>query len=624
MKWKTIAIVISALFGLVLIGLLWWAATYDYNRLKPLIADQTQSLLGKKLDIEGDLAIRLRLPPTLTAENIRLQNASWGSRPDMLTVKRLEIQIGLWALWNHALEILELRLVEPDILIEQAARTGNFNWEPPPPAESAPTPTPSDAPPTDNAEFKWSLEGLTVEKGHIRWVDHADGRTENFDITQLRLERQSGPLPVKSTFEGRYNDRRFALEGASQLFGHIIRKRWPWPFDFRLETEGDTLSLKGAISARPQDMAHRPELSLTVQGERLDLRPWLASSGSNTHTGTGSKSPARIFSKAPLPFDALGALDGRLDLDLTHLLTPRFSLKDVKMTLQLDKGLLTVDPISAVAGGGDVSGSVSIDARSKTPRASAKFTITQMNAALMMKELRLREGLEGILDVRIDLNAQGRSTADWAASLGGYTQLVSGKGHIKGRFFGIFSKGITRQLLGMFGQEAARQQGTPINCLVMRTDSNAGQVAITHLVIDTPQTSILGDGRIDLKTEHLDIGLKPAPKRGVISLGGLTRPFRLGGTLAEPAMEVDPTESAITVGKLVGGVALFGPVGIAAALAGISADDENPCLSAIQAAEKGVTVDKHDESASGSDGANQEKGFFKSMGDRLKRLGGEK
>lgn len=624
MKWKTIAIVISALFGLLLIGLLWWAATYDYNRLKPLIADRVEILLGRKLSIEGDLAIRLRLPPTLTAENIRLQNATWGSRPDMLTVKRLEIQIGLWALWNHKLEILELRLVEPDILIEQAARTGDFNLKPSPPGEPAPTPAPPDATRNEDADFQWSLEGLIVEKGHIRWVDHTDGRTEDFDITELRLERQSGPLPVKSSFAGRYNGRRLALEGASQLFGHLIRKRWPWPFDFRLETEGDALSLKGALSAGQQDKVVRPELSLAVQGKRLDLRPWLASSGSDTHTGAGSKSPGRIFSKSPLPLDALGVFDGRLDLDVAHLLTPRLSLKDVKTTLRLDKGLLTVDPISAVAGGGDVSGSVSIDARSQIPRASTKFTIVQMNAALVMKELRLREGLEGILDIRIDLGAQGRSIADWAASLGGYAQLVSGKGHIKGRLFGIFSKGITRQLMGMFGQEASRQQGTPINCMVMRADSTAGQVDITHFVIDTPQTSILGDGRIDLKTEHLDIGLKPAPKRGVISLGGLTRPFRLGGTLAEPAMEMDPTESVITVGKMVGGVALFGPVGIAAALAGISADDENPCLSAIQAAEKGVAVDKRDESASGSDAANQEKGFFKSMGDRLKRLGGEK
>ena len=308
-------------------------------------------------------------------------------------------------------------------------------------------------------------------------------------------------------------------------------------------------------------------------------------------------------------------------MDVAQLLTPRFALKGLKSTLQLQNGRLAIEPFDASAGGGDVSGSILVDARSTIPRAAASLSITQMNAALMMKELGLREGLEGVLDVQTDFRTQGKTPAELAANLGGYAALVSGKGYIKGRLFGFLSRGIMRQFIGMLGQETSRNQGTPINCLVMRADSKAGQVTMTHLVIDTPQTSIVGDGGIDLRTETLDIGLKPAPKRGVVSLGGLARAFRLGGALADPDMKVDPTASAITVGKMIGGVALFGPLGIAAALTGISADEENPCLHAIQASEKGVTVDQKTESSPDSQANGQEKGFFKSMGDRLKRLG---
>ncbi len=73
------------------------------------------------------------------------------------------------------------------------------------------------------------------------------------------------------------------------------------------------------------------------------------------------------------------------------------------------------------------------------------------------------------------------------------------------------------------------------------------------------------------------------------SLSELTNPFKLGGTLANPSLAIDPTQTAITIGKLVGGLA-FGPVGIAVVLADVSMGDKNPCLAAIEAAEKGVKV----------------------------------
>jgi hypothetical protein len=74
-----------------------------------------------------------------------------------------------------------------------------------------------------------------------------------------------------------------------------------------------------------------------------------------------------------------------------------------------------------------------------------------------------------------------------------------------------------------------------------------------------------------------------------LSLSELARPFKLGGTLAHPALTVDATQAALTVGKSVGGAVLFGPVGIAAALlSGSSAGHENACLQAIEAAKTGV------------------------------------
>ncbi|MBW2318469.1 MAG: hypothetical protein JRF24_07290, partial [Deltaproteobacteria bacterium] len=106
---------------------------------------------------------------------------------------------------------------------------------------------------------------------------------------------------------------------------------------------------------------------------------------------------------------------------------------------------------------------------------------------------------------------------------------------------------------------------------------------------------VIGRGKANLKTEELDLSLKPSPKKGLgikglaklsLSLGQLTKPLKLTGTFAKPSLTIDPTETILALGKAVGGAALFGPVGIAAALAGGKLGDRDPCLAAIEAVKK--------------------------------------
>jgi hypothetical protein len=62
----------------------------------------------------------------------------------------------------------------------------------------------------------------------------------------------------------------------------------------------------------------------------------------------------------------------------------------------------------------------------------------------------------------------------------------------------------------------------------------------------------------------------------------------LSGTLAKPTIALDPTQTALAIGKTVGGAALFGPAAIAAFLASAGPTEGNTCLAAADAAKKGV------------------------------------
>ena len=68
-------------------------------------------------------------------------------------------------------------------------------------------------------------------------------------------------------------------------------------------------------------------------------------------------------------------------------------------------------------------------------------------------------------------------------------------------------------------------------------------------------------GRVNFKNEKLDLAMRAAPREGLgISLGGVANSFlRLGGTLQNPRLQIDPTSSVTTTGAAVatGGLSLL-------------------------------------------------------------------
>jgi len=179
--------------------------------------------------------------------------------------------------------------------------------------------------------------------------------------------------------------------------------------------------------------------------------------------------------------------------------------------------------------------------------------------------------------------------------LNGKTVLVMGKGRVDNKYIDLLGGDLSSSLFRLLNPFRKETQYTSINCFVSGFNIKDGVASTTAFALNTDYMVVVGEGEINLKTERLNLSLKPVPKHGIgtrltgrltVSLSELTRPFKLGGTLAHPSLAVDPTQTAIAFGKAIGGVMLFGPVGIAAALVGSGSGDENSCIAAIEAAKK--------------------------------------
>jgi AsmA protein len=337
----------------------------------------------------------------------------------------------------------------------------------------------------------------------------------------------------------------------------------------------------------------RPQLSAVLESPKLDLRPLLP----GTHKARASTSNAKVFPRSPLPLHVLQYLDGTAKLQIAQLVLPRVALDRLAVDARLADGHLTVRPIEAIIGGGPLSGHLSVQPRSTSAMLTASLRVQRLDVGHMLKQLERPDLVSGRVDFTMDVKGHGRSLADVMATLDGSTTLVMGKGRIDYASIDLIGADLATSVIRLLDPFREGEFSTETNCFVSHFDFDNGLARSRALVLDTRDTSIIGKGTVELKTETLNLSLKPSPKKGIgtkkagklsLSIGELTKPFKLGGTLGHPTLAIDPTQTALMVGKAAGGMILFGPVGIAAALLHASRGDDNPCMSAIKMAKSGV------------------------------------
>ena len=288
-------------------------------------------------------------------------------------------------------------------------------------------------------------------------------------------------------------------------------------------------------------------------------------------------------------------VDAEIELKAKQLLLPLLFLSDTTAHVVLEDGHLTVEPLKLVMGGGTLDGHFDLNVQGKAAQMATALKIDRYELGSMLKKLGINDSLHGNVDIELVLKGRGNSIAELMSGLNGKTIVVMGDGRINQNAVKLLGSDLSSGLLQLFNPLKKEEKYTKINCFAGGFDIKNGLAQSTVLAMDTSQVSVVGYGKIDFKTEKIDMSFKPSPKKGIginglakftLSFGELTKTLKLRGTLSNPSLSVDPTESIITLGKAVGGVVLFGPFGLAAVLANGQLGGKTPCLAIIEAAKK--------------------------------------
>ena len=115
------------LTGIVMVVLFYLIATFDIEAHRVKIKSIISQSLDREVRIDGKIGLEPSLWPRFVVEDISIGNPSWATVPDLVKVKRFEIQVALLPLLRKEVKILELNLIGAHVHLERD-QEGTPNW----------------------------------------------------------------------------------------------------------------------------------------------------------------------------------------------------------------------------------------------------------------------------------------------------------------------------------------------------------------------------------------------------------------------------------------------------------------------------------------------------------------
>ncbi len=281
-----------------------------------------------------------------------------------------------------------------------------------------------------------------------------------------------------------------------------------------------------------------------------------------------------LFSKEPLPFEALRGFDLDLDLTLNRLEGVELDIDQAEAQLQLKQGRLKIDPLRFSFVGGSVLARVQSDTHAAQPALGLRLEADNVLLGDLLAQLAVDVPLDGKLDMVLDLSATGPSPRALSSSLKGNWDMALSRGHVQTKLLDLSAV----NMVDWMTSDTRLKGYSDLNCFILRLDFQQGIGTIKAALLDTSNVLAPGTGNIDLRAETIDIQVHPrAKKRRLIES---TTPFTITGPLTSPSIQTDGFKARMVSEVLLAPLHLLGSV-LWHFVHDQGSDPQNPCL-AIQ------------------------------------------
>ena len=386
----------------------------DLEEYREVIQAEAKAATGRDLTIAGPIDLAISLTPAVTVEDVTFANADWGSRPEMVKMKRFELEVALMPLLSGEIQVNRFVLVEPDILIETNAE-GAGNWELElggAPAEGQDEP----AAPSEEGGAGLALKSvgeIRIENGQLTYRDGASGAETKVELASLATTIASSSSPLELAIAGAYNGNPFEVDGTLGSLDSL--NSGPFPIDLVAKAGGAAVKVAGAVE-NPQ-AGTGINLTILAEGESLkDLGPLAGTEvpdlGAYSLAAKVSQGD-QIFTISDLIASIAGiTAEGGLAVSLAGP-APAPQGVDIKLSAKGDSVMALGQKV-----GTDLPDLGAYEVAAHLTQEGNLFTVGGLNVAIANSQITGQATLELVdnapvpKDIDITVNTQGESLAD--------------------------------------------------------------------------------------------------------------------------------------------------------------------------------------------------------------------
>jgi len=282
-----------------------------------------------------------------------------------------------------------------------------------------------------------------------------------------------------------------------------------------------------------------------------------------------NKQQHRLFSDAPLPFDALKKVDADIVIKARNVHARDARLEFGHLKLKLEDNDFSIDRLEATYKKTKISGNLQINAGSPS-QVATNFLVQNFNLGDFLKETGKNDQVRAIVDIAAHGKSTGDSVNSLMANLNGAFGAVMGPGYLT-KYLDLLSMDLAQKVIPIWG---SHKKADEINCAVVQFDIKKGVATSRAFIFDTQIGILTAEGETNLGTEQLNFLLDPKPKD--FSLVNLSTKLRVSGTLMDPKVRPD-TFSVLKKGAEILGSLALGPVGMLAPFVKLGAQKKHPC-----------------------------------------------